>query len=327
MTTSQIHQAADSSTNIKIPTNRRANKPLMEKRRRARINQSLAVLKSLILDSAKMENTKHSKLEKADILELTVRHLQRQKTLNSSSVDKYRAGFIECAREVTRFLDTPELQGISPLGKAAIDPSVRQRLIRHLESCAAEIELDFASAAIAHEPIKPIDSETERRLEQLEELLVSESEEGARPDSSTASPGDENNNPRNSRLIINNNNNNNNNMNTINSNNININNNNVMNKSKRPRTMADSSTSASTSTNPVSLVQVVIPSRLPDGQVVFLLPSHYVQVSKEGTGTNTEGGPLEDKSQDGPIDFSVKRCLQEDVAATVKEEDEVWRPW
>lgn len=32
-----------------------ANKPLMEKRRRARINQSLAVLKALILDSAKME--------------------------------------------------------------------------------------------------------------------------------------------------------------------------------------------------------------------------------------------------------------------------------
>lgn len=32
-----------------------ANKPLMEKRRRARINQSLAVLKTLILDSAKLE--------------------------------------------------------------------------------------------------------------------------------------------------------------------------------------------------------------------------------------------------------------------------------
>ncbi|KAF7404009.1 hypothetical protein HZH68_006803 [Vespula germanica] len=60
---------------------RRANKPLMEKRRRARINQSLAALKALILDSARLENTKHSKLEKADILELTVRHLQRQRSL------------------------------------------------------------------------------------------------------------------------------------------------------------------------------------------------------------------------------------------------------
>lgn len=62
---------------------RRANKPLMEKRRRARINQSLAMLKALILDSAKGDNTKHSKLEKADILELTVRHFQRHRNLDT----------------------------------------------------------------------------------------------------------------------------------------------------------------------------------------------------------------------------------------------------
>lgn len=47
-----------------------------------------------------LQNTKHSKLEKADILELTVRHLQRQKVLSSDVRDKYRAGFQECAREV-----------------------------------------------------------------------------------------------------------------------------------------------------------------------------------------------------------------------------------
>lgn len=260
--------APDSSTAIdKTTNNRRANKPLMEKRRRARINQSLAVLKALILDSAKMENTKHSKLEKADILELTVRHLQRQKTLNSSSVDKYRAGFIECAREVTRFLDSPELQGPKP----GLDPSVRQRLLRHLETTAAEISLDFTESQV--EPLKPIDPETERRLEQLEEFLI---DDEARPDSSTT-PGDENNNSR---------------------------------KRKKKGRAADSSTAASTS-NPVSLVQV-IPSRLPDGQVVFLLPSHYVQLPKEEE---------KDKSQEMPIDFSVKKSEDE------KEEEEVWRPW
>lgn len=67
---------------------RRANKPLMEKRRRARINQSLAVLKTLILDSAKSDNTKHSKLEKADILELTVRHFQRHRNLDTPGMTK-----------------------------------------------------------------------------------------------------------------------------------------------------------------------------------------------------------------------------------------------
>jgi hairy and enhancer of split protein 1 len=51
---------------------KRANKPLMEKRRRARINQSLAVLKALIVESnaknAKSidgQKQKHAKLEKA----------------------------------------------------------------------------------------------------------------------------------------------------------------------------------------------------------------------------------------------------------------------
>ena len=87
---------------------------------------------------------------------------------------------------MTRFLDSPELQGPKP----GLDPSVRQRLIRHLETTAAEISLDFADSRV--EPLKPIDPETERRLEQLEEFLI---DDEARPDSSTA-PGDENNNSR-----------------------------------------------------------------------------------------------------------------------------------
>lgn len=78
-----------------------ANKPLMEKRRRARINQSLAALKALILDSARLENTKHSKLEKADILELTVRHLQRQRSLAQPGLSRYKAGYQDCSREVS----------------------------------------------------------------------------------------------------------------------------------------------------------------------------------------------------------------------------------
>lgn len=59
-------------------TLKRTNKPLMEKRRRARINQSLAILKALILESTKNSNKstdgqpKHTKLEKADILVMIV---------------------------------------------------------------------------------------------------------------------------------------------------------------------------------------------------------------------------------------------------------------
>ncbi|XP_034254264.1 transcription factor HES-1-like [Thrips palmi] len=227
---------------------RRANKPLMEKRRRARINQSLAVLKTLILDSAKLEqNTKHSKLEKADILELTVRHLQRQKTLNSSEVDKYRAGFQECAREVTRFLDTPELllgpAALSLTGSQSppsasstsglIDPGARKRLLRHLEACAAELDLDFGHAAAKMAAQGgPGSSQMAAHLAAITASMAA------------AAAG------------------------------------------LPPNAMPPAVTAAVTlgpgqagPNNPLLSIVQVVPSRLPDGQVVFLLPSHYVQLA------------------------------------------------
>lgn len=53
---------------------------------------------------------RHSKLEKADILEMTVKHLQavqRQQLALAVAHDpavltKFRSGFAECAQEVTR---------------------------------------------------------------------------------------------------------------------------------------------------------------------------------------------------------------------------------
>lgn len=120
---------------------RRANKPLMEKRRRARINQSLAALKTLILDSAKQENTKHSKLEKADILELTVRHFQRHRSLDVKGVNQYKAGYGDCVREVQRYLETPDAQTMT-----IVDAGVRQRLLRHLDNCVGEVDVDIKNA-------------------------------------------------------------------------------------------------------------------------------------------------------------------------------------
>ena len=55
-----------------LKSDRRSNKPIMEKRRRARINNCLNELKTLILDATKKDPARHSKLEKADILEKTV---------------------------------------------------------------------------------------------------------------------------------------------------------------------------------------------------------------------------------------------------------------
>ncbi|NP_001079386.1 transcription factor HES-1-B [Xenopus laevis] len=116
---------------------RKSSKPIMEKRRRARINESLGQLKTLILDALKKDSSRHSKLEKADILEMTVKHLrnlQRVQMTAALSTDpsvlgKYRAGFSECMNEVTRFLSTCE----------GVNTDVRTRLLGHLANCVNQI--------------------------------------------------------------------------------------------------------------------------------------------------------------------------------------------
>ncbi|XP_064790765.1 transcription factor HES-1-like [Oncorhynchus masou masou] len=116
---------------------RKSSKPIMEKRRRARINESLGQLKTLILDALKKDSSRHSKLEKADILEMTVKHLrnlQRAQMTAALNTDptvlgKYRAGFSECTNEVTRFLSTCE----------GVNTEVRTRLLGHLASCMTQI--------------------------------------------------------------------------------------------------------------------------------------------------------------------------------------------
>ncbi|KYO40000.1 transcription factor HES-1 isoform X2 [Alligator mississippiensis] len=116
---------------------RKSSKPIMEKRRRARINESLGQLKALILDALKKDSSRHSKLEKADILEMTVKHLrslQRAQMTAALHTDpavlgKYRAGFGECMSEVTRFLSTCE----------GVSSEVRTRLLGHLANCMTQI--------------------------------------------------------------------------------------------------------------------------------------------------------------------------------------------
>ncbi|KAG8434237.1 hypothetical protein GDO86_012565 [Hymenochirus boettgeri] len=93
---------------------RKVSKPLMEKKRRARINVSLEQLKGL-LEKNYSQNIRKRKLEKADILELTVKYL---KTLQSSvqcnqlyRSAEYQAGFRNCLNGVSQFLLRAEESG------------------------------------------------------------------------------------------------------------------------------------------------------------------------------------------------------------------------
>lgn len=113
---------------------RKKKKPLMEKRRRARINTCLTELKSLVLQALHKDGSQCTKLEKADILEMTVRYLrsvQRSQIVNTmtpnmSMMTRYHSGYSECAQEVVRYLST--INGVSD--------DMRMSLLSHLASNA-----------------------------------------------------------------------------------------------------------------------------------------------------------------------------------------------
>ncbi|CAL4073379.1 unnamed protein product [Meganyctiphanes norvegica] len=114
---------------IDVQRNRRSNKPQMERRRRERINQCLNELKTLVLTAQKKDPSRYSKLEKADILEMTVRHIQNihQQEIQDTGQhqqNKYYAGYSKCASEVTSFLE----------GLPDIPNGLRKRLTSHLNA-------------------------------------------------------------------------------------------------------------------------------------------------------------------------------------------------
>jgi len=118
---------------------RKVMKPMLERKRRARINRCLDELKDLMVTALQAEGENVAKLEKADILELTVRHLHtlraaRRLTLTpeNSYADRFRDGFTQCAQEVSTFLSTPVA--------AAVHPAAGAQLMRHLGGCLRRLE-------------------------------------------------------------------------------------------------------------------------------------------------------------------------------------------
>lgn len=117
---------------------RKVMKPMLERKRRARINNCLDELKELMVHALQTEGESITKLEKADVLELTVRHLkklrrQQMLTLNPNlEQDKYQTGFAACATEVSRCLTS--IPGV--------DISIRSKLMSHLGHRLARVSQD-----------------------------------------------------------------------------------------------------------------------------------------------------------------------------------------
>ncbi|GFY60947.1 hypothetical protein TNIN_306131 [Trichonephila inaurata madagascariensis] len=125
--------------------NRKRRRGIIEKRRRDRINSSLSELRRLV--PAAFEKQGSAKLEKAEILQLTVDHLKmlHAKGFDALSFDPHKfamdyhsIGFRECASEVARYLVAIE-------GLDLQDP-LRVRLMSHLQCYSAQRELSLKTS-------------------------------------------------------------------------------------------------------------------------------------------------------------------------------------
>ncbi|KAH1175572.1 hypothetical protein KIL84_022097 [Mauremys mutica] len=95
----------------------RLRKPVVEKMRRDRINSSIEQLK-LLLEKEFQRHQPNSKLEKADILEMTVSYLKQQSQLQiktAGSIHKnsqfdFKEGYSRCLQEAFHFLSLHKVQ-------------------------------------------------------------------------------------------------------------------------------------------------------------------------------------------------------------------------
>merc|ERR1712018_403699 len=130
---------------------RKVMKPLLERKRRARINKCLDELKDLMVYALQSEGESITKLEKADVLELTVRRLQklkRQQQLQANpslDMDRYRAGYTACASEVSRFMTS----------MPGVNITMGTHLMGHLGSSLQNMESNNQIKSASAAPMSP----------------------------------------------------------------------------------------------------------------------------------------------------------------------------
>ncbi|XP_005043912.1 PREDICTED: hairy/enhancer-of-split related with YRPW motif protein 2 [Ficedula albicollis] len=127
---------------------RKKRRGIIEKRRRDRINNSLSELRRLVPTAFEKQGS--AKLEKAEILQMTVDHLKMLQATggkgyfdaHSLAMDFMSIGFRECLTEVARYLTSVE-------GLDTSDP-LRVRLVSHLSTCASQREAAAMTSSMAH---------------------------------------------------------------------------------------------------------------------------------------------------------------------------------
>ncbi|KAL2103493.1 hypothetical protein ACEWY4_000361 [Coilia grayii] len=129
---------------------RKTLKPLMEKRRRARINDSLNQLKALILPLTGKDNCRYSKLEKADILEMTVRFLKDIPVSSpKDQSESFNEGYKACLQRVSTLMP-----------KVNLDKEASQRMN------------DFIRQSVPVAPCQNCCAQSSRMLPQIQQRLT-----------------------------------------------------------------------------------------------------------------------------------------------------------
>ncbi|XP_067881428.1 hairy/enhancer-of-split related with YRPW motif protein 2 isoform X2 [Heterodontus francisci] len=140
-------RASSPSTTSQIMA-RKKRRGIIEKRRRDRINNSLSELRRLVPTAFEKQGS--AKLEKAEILQMTVDHLKMLRATGGKgfldahalAMDFMSIGFRECLAEVARYLNSVE-------GLDTSDP-LRLRLVSHLNTYASQREAAAMTSSVAH---------------------------------------------------------------------------------------------------------------------------------------------------------------------------------
>ncbi|KAL4221366.1 hypothetical protein ACF0H5_019625 [Mactra antiquata] len=122
----------------------KVDKPLAERKRRARINDALLQLKNMVLQSVEKQGSFMSKLEKADILEMTIEYINQIKKSNKAHevVDpNYNNGFSECNAYILDYLN-------KDTNFETTDPGLHARLVQHMANVSSASDIEACGSGL-----------------------------------------------------------------------------------------------------------------------------------------------------------------------------------
>ncbi|XP_046564248.1 enhancer of split mgamma protein-like isoform X2 [Haliotis rubra] len=116
---------------------RKGRKLMAEKRRRARINQSLTEIKDIVCEAQQRNDPNYDKMEKAEILETTVDYLRNVRKINTTHQHvkeavqaRFQHGFSKCAEEILSYIQS--VPGVSD--------NVHRQLRKHISRRMTHIQ-------------------------------------------------------------------------------------------------------------------------------------------------------------------------------------------